>query len=139
MPTDAKKLALALIAKHGANALRIAQKALRESDGMMTGWESVIAQIKVMNGANASRGPGDRMTDEELIRILDEPSWTWVIAAGGRSVMSPGSLRTALSRARVQTEHGAKVTDVTRLPGGGVVISAAQLLRLWTHLGWLPN
>lgn len=139
MFADAKRLALALMAKHGANALRIAQKSLRESDGVMTGWESVIAQIRVMNGANASRDPGDRMTDDELIHILDEPSWTWVIAGGRRSVMSPGSLRTALSRARVQTEHGAKVTDVTRLPGGGVVIRAAQLLRFWTHLGWLAN
>ncbi len=78
------------------------------------------------------------MTDDELIGILDVEGRTWIIHAGGGATVSPSSLRLALKRAHLQSEHGAAVTHLTRTPNDGT-IDASQLFRLWVRLGWLPT
>lgn len=79
------------------------------------------------------------MTDDELIGILDAEGALWIIRAGGGELTSRGSLRLALERAWRQTEQGAWVTEVVRLPNDDVIIDAAQINRVWERLGWLPN
>ena len=78
---------------------------------------------------------GDRSaTDEELLRLLDEPC-PWLVHAGLQQVALQGTLRKALQLARDLSAAGMAFTYISSLPDESVVIGAVQVLRLLIGTG----
>jgi hypothetical protein len=78
----------------------------------------------------------DGRTDSELAGILDEPG-RWVVRAGEAAGISEANLRAALFQAFNLSGAGFRVTNIGKVPDDAVVVSVAQIHRLWWRIGLL--